>query len=635
MPTSSKIKRVLMIAPRSTGGNFEYVAIPRQGPLFLSGALEQHKGDYLYEREIWYEDRSGNIDPDKDLEGVDILMVTALINEAPRAYEIARSAKAYHPNLRMLGGGPHMSPLAEEALSVADFDVIVQREGEDIIGPLCDTVLKHKGANLSNALSKIPGISYMDKGNFVQTERRGVIAPDFVELPDFASVRDVTPQNPLAAGVMETVRGCTEKCTYCQVIQQFLGYRMIQRETELKRLAQLRKMAEDGLIYSARDGRFSVFISDDLHPPPLRAVKYRDERVARLKGWKGHSDGMWMICQTRAEIGQDPELAQAMWDAGIKMLYVGVESSNAKNLELVKKRQDINQVNADLVAINKIGFTIAAMTIIGLPFDTEESIMEMADWAKTVSRYQTANLLTPLPATINWSLTPLDEDGSILPEGKMRPYHLYTGRQFVHYDERWSMQESRELFDRYTDRLHAVDTLYKRIFTLLKRSHGKADSGNDVERPGIGGSIGRIGSKTTRLRQSLSMTISRWEESIALTLRDRESLGNMKVTELKRLISQRTKELQEIVSLRLGEVGESLSSATGEIRSTIRPKIAELTQIISSNTAEFRESIAGRAGEMGESISTRVIELGNSLCSTINDFAASLDNTPKSAMATG
>ncbi len=634
MPKSSRIKRVVMVAPRSTGGNFEYVAIPRQGLPFLSGALEQHQGDYLYEREIWYEDRSGNIDPDRDLEGVDILMITALINEAPRAYEIARDAKAHHPNMKMIGGGPHMSPLAEEALKVADFDAIVQREGEDIIGPLCDTVLKYRGADLTVALSKIPGISFMDKGNFVQTERRGVIAPDFVELPDFASVRDLTPQNPLAAGVMETVRGCTEKCTYCQVIQQFLGYRMIGRETELKRLAQLRRMAEDGLIYTAKDGRFSVFISDDLHPPVLRAVKFRDERLARLRGWKGHSDGMWMICQTRAEIGQDPELAQAMLDAGIRMLYVGVESSNAKNLEVVKKRQDINQVNTDLVTINQMGFTVAAMTIIGLPFDTEESIMEMADWVKTVSRYQTANLLTPLPATINWSLTPLDEDGSILPEGKMRPYHLYTGRQFVHHDERWGMQESRELFDRYTDKLHAVDKLYERIFTLLKRSHGKANREDTAETRELVSSMGRTGATTPRLRDSLATTISRWEESIFSTLRDRESLGNVRVAELRRLISQWIKELQEIVAVRLGDLGESLSSATGEVRNTLSPKIAELTQIISSTTAELRESVTARAGEMGETISTRVTELRNSLCSTINDFATSLDTAPKAGVAT-
>ena len=122
----------------------------------------------------------------------------------------------------------------------------------------------------------------------MQTRRSGLINPDFVELPDFRSIRDLTPDNPMAGGVIETTRGCTEKCTYCQVIQQFLGYRLISRETEIKRLTQLTELAADGLIHS-RNGNFQVFISDDLHPPPLRAVKYRDERLARLQSWKDHT----------------------------------------------------------------------------------------------------------------------------------------------------------------------------------------------------------------------------------------------------------------------------------------------------------------------------------------------------------
>ena len=93
----SRTKRVVLLQPASAGGNFEYVAIPRQGMLFLSSALAQWEGPYQYEREIWFEDRSGLLDPDKDLDGVDILMVTALINEAPRAYQVARLAKEYHP----------------------------------------------------------------------------------------------------------------------------------------------------------------------------------------------------------------------------------------------------------------------------------------------------------------------------------------------------------------------------------------------------------------------------------------------------------------------------------------------------------------------------------------------------------
>ena len=52
--------------------------------LFLSTALGQwEEGPFLYEREIWFEDRSGLMDPDKDLDNVDVFLVTALINEAP------------------------------------------------------------------------------------------------------------------------------------------------------------------------------------------------------------------------------------------------------------------------------------------------------------------------------------------------------------------------------------------------------------------------------------------------------------------------------------------------------------------------------------------------------------------------
>ena len=78
--------------------------------LFLSGALAQWDGPYFYEREIWFEDRSGKIDPEKDLEGVDVLLISALINEVPRAYEIGRMAKEFHPDLITVGGGPHMGP---------------------------------------------------------------------------------------------------------------------------------------------------------------------------------------------------------------------------------------------------------------------------------------------------------------------------------------------------------------------------------------------------------------------------------------------------------------------------------------------------------------------------------------------
>ncbi len=580
----SSTKRVVLIQPASAGGNFEYIAIPRQGMLFLSGALAQWEGPFHYEREIWFEDRSGLLDPNKDLNGVDILMVTALINEAPRGYQLARQAKEYHPELITIGGGPQMGPLSEEAFDYGHFDVVVQREGEDIIGQLCDVLVTYRGPERDYYLDKVPGISYRRDGHIVRTRRKGLVSPDFVELPDFHSIKDLTPSNPMAGGVIETVRGCTENCTYCQVVQQFLGYRLVSRETEIKRLHQLRQMAENGLIHSSRNGVFQVFISDDLHPPPLRAVKFRDERLARLKGWKDHTDGIYLICQARAEIGQDPELAHAMYDANIKMVYVGVESANAEALKLIRKRQDPGQVNKDLEDMKRVGFGMVAMTIIGLPYDTEETIMEFADWVAGISKFQTTNFLTPLPATSNWDdLTPLNANGGILQEGEMRPYHLYTGRQLVHYDERWTMQESRELFDRFSAKLTSVDDLYRRVFRMLR-----------TYRLRLAATSRELGDTITARITEATEALRSWADPVSVT----------------------GKEFSDNISLRVGElvetlraVSQPLSNSRREVVETVGARVNELTDSLKV----LSDPPATEGNELAANVSRRITELTDML----------------------
>ena len=586
----SRIKRVVLFQPASAGGNFEYVAIPRQGMLFLSAALAQWEGPNLYDREIWFEDRSGLIDPDKDLEGVDILMVTALINEAPRGYQIARMAKEFHPDIITIGGGPQMSPLAGEAFQYGNFDVIVQREGEDIIGQLSDVLLEHRGTKRDQYLNKIPGISYRKGGGIVETRRTGLVSPDFVELPDFHSIKDLTSANPMAGGVMETIRGCTESCTYCQVIQQFLGYRLVSRETEFKRLEQLKQLADDGLIHKSRNGSYQVFVSDDLHAPPLRAVKFRNERLERLKGWKGHTENMNMICQARAEVGQDHELAEAMQEANVKMLYLGIESDNADNLKAVNKRQDPGQMHKDLEYLNQSGFTVVAMTIIGLPYDTEDSIMKLAEWVTQVSKYQTANFLTPLPATSNWeALQPLNENGDFLAEGEMRPYHLYTGRQFVHHDERWSMQESRDLFDRYSAELNPVDDVYRRVFRILRTYKLRlAATSRD------------LGDTITAHFSEATETLRNWSDPVSMT---GQEFGDN--------LSQKVGDLVET----LRAVSQPLANAKKEAAEGIGSRINELTDSLrlltdpkEAGKRELAVSISGRINEITDLIDAAVTD---------------------------
>ena len=576
-PKGDRTRRVMMVQPASAGGNFEYIAIPRQGMLFLSGALAQWEGPYVYERDIWFEDRLGHIDPDKDLDGIHILMMTSLINETPRAYQIAREAREYHPDLIIMGGGPQMSPLPEEAIAQGGFDVIVNREGEDIIGQLCDILLTWRDDRKYTYLERVAGISYLKDGHVVQTIRKGLVRPDFVELPDYRSILGLTPSNPMVGAVLETVRGCTENCSYCQVIQQFLGYRLIDRSTEYKRLEQLEELASDGLIHTGRNGSINVFISDDLHTPPLRAVKFRNERLERLQSWKGRTDSMNMICQARAEIGQDDELADALLDANVKMLYLGVESNNAESLKAVRKRQEPGQMEKDLVHLNEKGFSVVAMTIIGLPYDTEESIMTLADWVTQHSRYQTANLLTPLPATSNWDLKPLNANGDLLQEGEMRPYELYTGRQLVHEDERWTMAESRDLFDRYSARLTSIDTLYGRLFRMMGNYRlRQARSVEDL-------------SETTETMRTYSQQVYQAGKELGESLHQRVTELAETYRSVSQPLSNMRSDFVDNLRARINEASEALcnyaeraDAGSKEVASNISMRVNEVTEMLDS-----------------------------------------------------
>ncbi len=483
MPVSEK--QVMCVKPSSTGGNFEAAIIPNQGMLYISAALGNHSGPFSYNRRIWFEKRwnLGKIDPDKDLDGVDLLPLTALVNESPRASEIIRQARAAHPEIKIVGGGPYMGPLPWEAL-VDGADVVVKGEGESVIGNIADILLSGKPRDdITRMLHKVEGIAFMEDGHIVETpmsQERRAMPPDYVKLPDYKSLLGVGRNAPMLAGVLETKRGCIEHCEYCQVVRQFPGYRSVSLPTEFARLEQLQQLADEGLIYTNKNGEYSVFITDDLHLPPERATKFRSERLCRTKLWRGRTEKMRFIAQLRAEDARDPELLEAFQEVGGRMVYVGVESLDQRNLDSVHKNQEVPQVMEQLEKLKSM-FRTVAMLIIGLKSDTEKSIMDLASIARNLSHYQTYNWLTPLPDTPLWDeLKPLDEDGTLLPPGKRRPLHLYTGRQMVYEDNvpgrGWTMALSREIGQRFETALNHVDTLYGRMYHVMQRS---------LERPGL------------------------------------------------------------------------------------------------------------------------------------------------------
>jgi hypothetical protein len=229
---------------------------------------------------------------------------------------------------------------------------------------------------------------------------------------------------------------------------------------------------------------------------------------------------------------------------------------------------------------------VVALTIIGLPYDTEETIMTMAEWVTQLSTDQTVNILTPLPATSHWDdLTPLDENGDLLQPGQMRPYHLYTGRQLVHQDERWTMEESRALFDRYSERLTPVDDLYRRIFRILR-----------TYRLRLAASSRELGDTITARISEAAESLRDWSDPVAIAgagkgIGDNISVGVNDLSEKLRAVSQplanARREVVENVGTRVSELTESLrvlsdpmAPGRNDLALSISGRITELEDIL-------------------------------------------------------
>ena len=217
----------------------------------------------------------------------------------------------------------------------------------------------------------------------------------------------------------------------------------------------------------------------------------------------------------------------------------------------------------------------------------------------TVSKYQTANFLTPLPATSNWTaLQPLNEHGDLLQPGEMRPYQLYTGRQFVHYDERWSMQESREIFDKYTSRLQEVDDVYRRVFRILRtyKLRLAARSGD------LGDSFtARIGEATDSLQ----------DLSDAASLSDRDFGEN---------IPGKVGELVET----LRAVSQPLSNVRREVADGIGSKINELSESLKT----LADPSVNNGKDFASGVSRRITEIKDAIDVALSDQRESRRKVP-------
>jgi hopanoid biosynthesis associated radical SAM protein HpnJ len=272
---------------------------------------------------------------------------------------MAEMMKDVNPKLKVCFVGPPVTVEPEKILNENPaIDFLVRREFD------------HQIVNFANgkALDELPGVSFRKNGGIHHTPEGGFIE-DLDSLPwvtkvyqrdlDFRRYNVPFLRNPFIS--FYTSRGCPALCTFCLWPQTHSGHRW-------------RLRSSDDVVNEVRwtienfPGLKEIFFDDD-------TFNYKKERTIEIC----HPD-VTFSCTSR--VTTDYDTLKAMKQSGFRLMIVGYESGDQQILKNIKKGATVDMARRFTDNAHKLGLTVHADYIIGLPGESRDSIRRTIDFAK-------------------------------------------------------------------------------------------------------------------------------------------------------------------------------------------------------------------------------------------------------------
>ncbi|MBE6934492.1 MAG: B12-binding domain-containing radical SAM protein [Ruminococcaceae bacterium] len=158
---------------------------------------------------------------------------------------------------------------------------------------------------------------------------------------------------PIDAG-----RGCPFGCSYCST-KTFWGRKY--------RLKSPRRIAEEIQQIHEHFGATQFNFEHDMFTMNKKSIT----ETCRLI--KSFDFKIFWRCSARIDC-IDEALIDTMFDAGMRILYIGIETGSARMQKIINKNLDLNIVLPMLSYIRKKGVSVVTSFIYGFPEETEEDI---------------------------------------------------------------------------------------------------------------------------------------------------------------------------------------------------------------------------------------------------------------------
>jgi anaerobic magnesium-protoporphyrin IX monomethyl ester cyclase len=403
---------VLLLAPY-TGAIFEGAGI-RMQPLGLSyiGAALKRAGhevqiEALYDR-----------DAQPDYTDADVVGISCTTFQFKQGLKLAKTAKAAGKTVVM--GGPHPTSRPEESLQSGYVDFAARAEGEMTMLDLLDVL----PAGRNEDLRKIPGLSWMDgeTGRVVHNPDRSFVS-DLDKLPfPLRNRNKLDKSTPGLDGLsyypVITTRGCPYGCKFCDV------HLLAGRRFRMRSIANV--VDEIETLKTEHDVRRIAIVDDIINFDANRLMSFCDEIIKRRL-----SVTLWVMGRTDLLV-QHPETAGKMAEAGVRTMFLGIESPNKRVLDAYKKggKASSQVSNRAVDLLRNAGIETWGAFILGEPSETRQEIEETIHYAESLNPGMAQfTILTPYPSTELWHelksrLITMDWDRYDAMHAVFKPDHL-------------------------------------------------------------------------------------------------------------------------------------------------------------------------------------------------------------------
>jgi radical SAM superfamily enzyme YgiQ (UPF0313 family) len=365
----------------------------------------------------------------KELNRNDIVAISSMTPQISSALEVAEMAKKQ--GCTTILGGYHPTLAPEYVASHEYVDYTVRGEGEHTFRELVDYIdgNKHKVD-----LKDIAGVSYLRNGNVFHNANRP-LEPNLDNFP--MPRRDLLDDKKyvyLGARVspLESSRGCPHSCKFCCIVKMWKdpSQHIVYRSKSTKRIMQE--------LYDIDWRNDFVFFCEDNFTIQIKRTKEILETIYK----SGVHNKLHLSCQSRIDtLYKNPWLVDLMAKAGMKQVFLGIESVHQQSLNAMNKRNLTPEMTRKVVdMLHDRGISIFGGIIIGFPGETQTMVRQTIEFARSLNL--TIMQFTPITAFPGTDF-----------HQEMREKNMITSNNYKHYDLFHPMMRTEQLTNRELFRL--------------------------------------------------------------------------------------------------------------------------------------------------------------------------------------